>query len=168
VVTKKISKPAPRGGRSAVATPRPRTHSLAPEHVGEAGGAALLGISILGLAIFIGSIAMIVSGVTIGNRFSQGTPPPNVGDLGRGQVFGGIGLMVLGIVLVTAALATLAEVRGSRTVTGLLSLGAALLSAVGVVLVMGQAAADAVLAAALAATTLVFAVAGIVLVRPRR
>ena len=63
-------------------------HSLAPEHIGEAGSVAVLAMAILGLAIFIAAIAMLVFGLTTAS--ATAAPPPNVGGLGMGQVLGGL------------------------------------------------------------------------------
>jgi hypothetical protein len=151
----------------APAGPRHRSHTLAPEHIGEAGSIALLAMAILGLAIFIAAIAMVVFGVTTPARFGS-SPPPNVGQLGTGQVLGGIGLLVTGLALVGSALAVLADLRGSRRIAAVVAGLAALLSASGVVRVMGEGAGDAVLAAALAVTTIIFGVAAIILARRPR
>ena len=54
---------AERARRSAVAAPRPRPrgHTLAPEHIGEAGSAAVLTLAILGLSTFIAAIGCVGS-----------------------------------------------------------------------------------------------------------
>jgi hypothetical protein len=149
---------------AAPVRPRQRAHSLAPEHIGEAGSVALLAMAVLGLAIFIAAIAMIVFGMTTAARFGS-SPPPNVDELGIGQVLGGIGLLVAGLAMVGSAAAVLADIRGSRLVAAGVSGLMALLSAAGVVRVMGEGAGDPVLAAALAVTTMVLGVAAIILVR---
>lgn len=146
---------------------RHRSHSLAPDHIGEAGSVALLALAILGLAIFIAAIAMVVFGVTTASRYAS-SPPPNVGALGVGQVLGGIGLLVLGLALVGSALSVLADIRGSRRIAAVVSGLAALLAAYGVVRVMGAGAGDAVLAAALAVTTIIFGAAAVILARAPR
>jgi hypothetical protein len=166
MVSKKVSKHAIRPARQPAAPARHRSHSLAPEHVGEAGSAAVLAMAVLGLAIFIASLAMIASGLTIGGRYAD-SPPPNVGELGYGQVLGGAGLLVLGVAQVASALAVLADVRGSRRIAAAVAGVTALLSAAGVLLIMSQPITDVILASALAVSTLVFAVAAIVLGRPR-
>jgi hypothetical protein len=157
------------GGREAITTARPRhrSHTLAPEHIGEAGSVAVLAMAILGLAVFIAAIAMVVFGVTTSARFGS-SPPPNVGQLGTGQVLGGIGLLVTGLALVGSALAVLADLRGSRRIATVVAGLAALLSAVGVVRVMGEGAGDAVLATALAVTTMILGVSAVILARPPR
>jgi hypothetical protein len=122
---------------------------------------------VLGLAVFIAGVAMSVSGMTIANRFG-GDPPPNVDQLGIGQVLGGIGLAVLGLVLSGSALAVLADVPRSRPVAAAASGLAALLSVAGVVLVQLQPGGDLVLAIALAVAAVIFGAAAIILLRPRR
>jgi hypothetical protein len=159
MVNRKVNRPA--------APPRHRAHSLAPEHVGEAGSAAVLAMAVLGLAIFIAAVAIIASGLTMAGRYGE-SPPPNVGDLGYGQVIGGAGMVVLGVALVASALAVLADVRGSRRVAAVLAGLTAFLSAAGVFLVMSQPAFGTILASALAVLTLVLGVSAIVLGRPRR
>jgi hypothetical protein len=165
LVTKKAS-PASRPARQAAnaARPRHRSHSLAPEHIGEAGSVALLAMAILGLAIFIAAIAMIVFGLTTANRFGA-SPPPNVGDLGMGQILGGVGLVVTGVAMLGSALAVLADMRGGRLAAVAVSGLVALLSAGGVIRVMGEGSGDPVLAAALALTTVILGAAAIILVR---
>jgi hypothetical protein len=156
-------------GRESVAParPRPRSHTLAPEHIGEAGSVAVLAMAILGLAVFIAAIAMLVFGLTTAARFGS-SPPPNVNELGTGQVLGGIGLLVTGLALVGSALAVLADLRGSRRVATVVAGLAGLLSAAGVVRVMGEGAGDAVLAAALAVTTMIFGASAFILARRPR
>jgi hypothetical protein len=158
-----------RGARTAVRPgqrPRSRSHPLAPEHSGEAGSVAVLALAVLGLALFIAAIAMVVFGMTTGSRYVD--PPPNVAELGTGQVLGGIGLGVLGVGLLGAALAVLADVRGSRRIAAGISALAAALSVIGVVRVMTEGAGDPILAASLAVATLVFGAAAVILARPAR
>jgi hypothetical protein len=165
LVIKKASTATRPARRAAVAArPRQRSHSLAPEHIGEAGSVALLAMAILGLAIFIAAIAMIVFGLTTANRFAT-SPPPNVGDLGMGQILGGVGLVIAGLAMLGSALAVLADVRGSRLFAAGVSGLVAVLSAIGVVRVMGEGTGDPVLAAALALTTVILGAAAIILVR---
>lgn len=169
VVTRKSSKPAARE-RDAQAPPRrarARSHTLAPPHLGEAASAAVLAVAVLGLAVFIAGVAMAVSGLTVDSRYGS-SPPPNVGQLGTGQLLGGIGLALLGIVLSGSSLAVLADVARSRPVLAGASAVAAVLAVVGVVVVQAQVRGDPVLAAALAVVAVIFAVAAVILVRPRR
>ena len=167
MVSKKVGKHAIRPAREAAVPARHRSHSLAPEHVGEAGSAAVLAMAVLGLATFIASLAMIASGLTIAGRYAD-SPPPNVGELGSGQVLGGAGLLVLGVAQVASALGVLADVRGSRRIAAGVAGLTALLAAAGVLLVTSRPISDTILASALTVTTLVFGVAAIVLGRPRR
>ncbi len=162
MVTKKVSH-APR----ATAASRHRAHSLAPEHLGEVGSAAVLAMVVLGLSVFIGAVAMIASGLTVGGRYAGATPPPNLADLGVGQVIGGVGLLILGVIQAGSALLLLAAISGSRRLTMLVAAGSAVLSAAGVVLVMGQQTAVPLLAGALALATLIYGASAIILARPR-
>ena len=151
--------------REAPATrSRQRSHSLAPEHIGEAGSIALLAVAVLGLSIFIAAIAMVTFGVTTAARFGA-DPPPNVGELGTAQVFGGIGLAVAGLAMLGSAAAVLADIRGSRPIAAAVSGIVAILSAGGVIVIMGEGGGDPVLAVALALTTIILGVAAIILVR---
>jgi hypothetical protein len=169
VVTKKASKPASRGRAREVAPARPvraRSHSLAPAHLGEWASAAVLAVTVLGLAVFIAGVAMTVSGMTITTRYAT-SPPPNVDQLGVGQVLGGIGLAALGLVLSGSGLAVLAEVPRSRGVAAASSVLAAILAVIGVVLVQLQPGGDLVLSVSLAVAAIIFAAAAVILVRPR-
>ena len=154
--------------RRPVAVPRTRGHSLAPAHLGEAGSIAVLALAILGLALFIAAVAMIVAGLTVEARFAGAEPPPNVGELGVGQVFGGIGLLVLGLALAGSAVSVLAELRWARTAATVLSGVAALLSVAGLALVMTRPLPEPILAAALGVATVIFVGAAVILARPRR
>jgi uncharacterized membrane protein HdeD (DUF308 family) len=153
-----------------VATRRPiRGHpTLAPAHLGEAASAAAVVIVVGGTAAVILGAAMLVSGLTMGSRYADGVPPPNLGTLGAGPILGGIGILVLGIAMLLSGLATIADVRGTRRLSAVLSLLAAGLAAAGVVLAMLTPPPDVIIAIALAVATLAFGVSGIVLLRPRR
>jgi MFS-type transporter involved in bile tolerance (Atg22 family) len=153
-----------------VAVRRPiRGHpTLAPAHLGEAASAAAVVIVVGGIACVILGAAMLVSGLTIGSRYTDGSPPPHLATLGTGPVLGGIGILVLGIAMLMSGLATIADVRGTRRLSAILSLVAAGLAAAGVVLAMLTPPPDVIIAIALAIATLAFGVSGIVLLRPRR
>jgi hypothetical protein len=156
---------------STATSPRPtrsRSHSLAPEHLGELASGATLAITIGGLALLIAAGSMIVNGLTIAARYVGTTPPPSLGQLGAGQVVGGIGLAVLSVGLVASSLALLADLRFGRLLTILLSAIASLLAAAGAILVVGAAHRDNVLDAGLAVAFVVFASAAVILVRARR
>ncbi|HLE88719.1 MAG TPA: hypothetical protein VI733_01535 [Candidatus Limnocylindria bacterium] len=148
--------------------PRHRAHSLAPEHLGEAGGAAALVMAIGGLAVFIAAIAMTVGGLTLPSRYSGGLPPPNVGSLGTGQVVGGVALLVLGALIVASATALLADLPRSRALATALSGLAAILAGVGFALLVISPARDYELIVSLAVTFLAFGGAAVVLGRLRR
>ena len=167
MVTRKSTTPAGRDKGERPARPRARSHTLAPPHLGEAASAAVLAVAVLGLAVFIAGVAMAVSGLTVESRYGS-SPPPNAGQLGTGQLLGGIGLALLGIVLSGSSLAVLADVARSRPVAAVASGVAAVLSVLGVILVQAQVRGDPVLATALAVVAVIFAVAAVILVRPRR
>jgi hypothetical protein len=152
---------------AARAAARNRGHSLAPEHLGEVGSAAVLAMSIIGLAVFIGGIAMVVFGITTAARYGS-TPPPNAGALGQGQVMGGVGVAVLGVALLSSALAVLADLRRSRATAAAIAALAAVLGAIGIWRVMSLGYGDPILAGALAVGALVLAAAAIILARRPR
>ncbi|HEX6654611.1 MAG TPA: hypothetical protein VF153_00200 [Candidatus Limnocylindria bacterium] len=146
---------------------RPRGHSLAPEHLGELGSAAVLAMSILGLAIFIAGIAMVVFGITTAARYGS-TPPPNAGAIGQGQVLGGAGLAAMGVVLLGSALALLADLRRSRPIAAVVAGAAGVLSLIAVVRVTTLGVGDPILAGSLAVAAVIFTAAAIILARRPR
>lgn len=148
--------------------PRHRGHSLAPEHLGERGAAATLVAAIGGMAIFIAAVAMTVSGLTLPGRYAGQDPPPNVGQLGVGQVIGGIGLLVLGILIVGSAAALLAGLRGSRPFAAGVSALTALLALAGFAVLMTPTRRDVVLLAALGVAVVAFGGAAAILARLKR
>jgi hypothetical protein len=135
-------------------------HSLAPAHLGEATAAATVAVVVGGIALTITALGIIALSLTIGGRYG-GDPPPNVGSLAIGPVLLGIILLLLGIGLAAGGVAVLGGVRRSRLVTGVLS-------ALGVVLAMIGQPPDPVIAIALTVAALVFGVAALLLLRPRR
>jgi hypothetical protein len=153
--------------RPARAIPRGRSHSLAPEHLGELGSGATLAIAIGGLALLLAAGSMIVNGLTTGARYAGATPPPSIGQLGMGQLVGGIGLMVLSIGLVASPLALLADLRFGRLLTILFSAIASLLAAAGAIMLMGATHRDNVLDAGLGVAFVVFGGAAVILARSR-
>ena len=148
--------------------PRHRGHSLAPEHLGELGAAAALVTAIGGMAIFIAAVAMTVSGLTLAGRYAGSDPPPNIDQLGMGQVVGGIGLVVLGILIVGSAAALLSDLPRSRPVAISVSAITALLALGGFVLLLAPTRRDAVLLAALAVAVVAFGGAAVILARLKR
>jgi hypothetical protein len=142
-------------------------HSLAPEHLGEATAAATVAVIVGGIALVITGIGIIALALTTGARFG-GDPPPNAGSLAIGPLIGGLLAILLGGALTGGGIAVLGNVRRSRLVTGILSAVAAALAALGTVLAMVNPPADPVLAIALTVATLVFGVASLLLLRPRR
>jgi hypothetical protein len=142
-------------------------HTLAPAHLGEATAAATVGVIVGGVALVIAGIGMIAMALTIGARYG-GDAPPNAGSLSTMPALVGLGILVLGGSLTAGGLAVFAEARRARLVTGVLSGIAAALSAGGALLAMANPPPDVVLAIALTAATVVFGVAAILLLRPRR
>lgn len=175
MVTKKAGKLVPandrtrRGRTSALNAPRRRVHALAPEHVGELGSVAALTVAVLGVAVLILGLALIVSGITMGSRYAaSGDAPPNVGQLGVLPLWGGVGVALLGVLLVAAPLALLADLPRARTVTVAFALVAGLVSLGGVLLVISRAGSDPVLTAALGVVALLFGASALILARPGR
>jgi hypothetical protein len=163
VVSPKVTRSA---GRNVVR--RHRGHSLAPEHLGERGAAAALVTAIGGTAVFIAALAMAVSGLTFPSRYAGATPPPDVGQLGLGQVVGGIGLLVLGILMVGSSLALLSGLPRSRPFAVAISAISAVLALAGFVLLMAPTQRDLVLLSALAVAVVAFGGAAFILARLRR
>jgi hypothetical protein len=142
-------------------------HSLAPPHLGEATAAATVAVVVGGIALVITGLGMLAMGLTMGVRYA-GDPPPNADSLGLVPLALGGGILLLGGALTAGGVTVLGEVRRSRLLTGILSAIAAALAAIGTVLVMVNPPPDVVLAIALTVGTLVFGVAAILLLRPRR
>jgi hypothetical protein len=151
---------------SAVARRR-GSHSLAPEHLGDATAAATVAVVVGGIALVITAIGMIAMALTIGARY-DGDPPPNLGSMAILPIVLGILALLLGGGLAAGGVAVLAEVRRARLATGILAAVAAGLSAVGTVLAMANPPSDPVLAIALTVATMVFGVSALLLLRPRR
>ena len=142
-------------------------HTLAPSHLGDATAAATLAVIVGGVASLITGLGVVALALTIGSRFG-GSAPPNVAGLGVGPAIFGVGLIVLGGALTAGGIAVLVNARRSRRVTGVLAALAAILSAAGTVLVMTSIPPDVVIGIALTVATLVFGVAALLLLRPRR
>ena len=153
---------------ASVAVVRRRgAHALAPEHLGEATAAATLAVMVGGVALVITGIGIIALALTIGARFG-GDPPPDVASYGVVPLIGGIAAVLLGGGLTAGGLAVIANARGARLATGILSALTAALAALGTVLVMVNPPPDTVLAIALTIATLVFGIAAGLLLRPHR
>jgi hypothetical protein len=142
-------------------------HSLAPAHLGEATAAATVGVIVGGIALVITAIGVLAMGLTLGARYAS-DPPPNVGSLGVVPLALGGGLLLLGAALTAGGVAVLGAARRARLITGVLAGLAAALAALGTVFVMVNPPPDVVLAIALTVATLVFGVASLLLLRPRR
>jgi hypothetical protein len=142
-------------------------HSLAPPHLGEATAAATVGVVVAGVALVITGLGMVAMGLTLGTRYGA-DPPPDAGSLSLLPIALGTGILLLGAALTAGGVAVLGDVRRARLVAGILSAVAAALAAAGTILVSVNPPADVVLAIALTVATLVFGVAAILLLRPRR
>lgn len=142
-------------------------HSLAPEHLGDATAAATLAVIVGGVALAITGIGIIALALTIGVRFG-GDPPPDVASHGFVPLMGGIGAVLLGGGMTASGLAVIADVRGARLITGVLATLTAGLAALGTVLAMINPPPDTVLAIALTVATMVYGIAAVLLLRPRR
>jgi len=142
-------------------------HSLAPEHLGEATAAATVAVIVGGVALVITGIGMLAMAFTLGSRFGS-TPPPNLGAMSLLPTVGGVLAILLGGALVAGGIAVLGDVRRARLVTGVLAGATAALGALAAVQVMVNTPADPVLAIALTVATLVYGVATVLLLRPRR
>ena len=142
-------------------------HSLAPAHLGEATAAATVAVVVGGIALVIAGLGTLAMGLTLGARFGI-DPPPDAGSLSLVPLALGGAILVLGGALTAGGIAVLGEVRHARLITGILSALAAALSATATILVTVNPPSDVVLAIALTVATLVFAVAAILLLRPRR
>ena len=142
-------------------------HTLAPEHLGEATAAATVAVMVGGIALVITGIGMVAMGLTIGARYG-GDPPPDVGSLAILPVLAGLGILALGAALTAGGVAVFGAVRRSRLVTGVIAAVTAGVAALGTVLAMTSSPPDPVIAIALTVAALVFGVASILLLRPRR
>jgi hypothetical protein len=141
--------------------------SLSPAHLGEATAAATVAVIVGGVALVVTGIGVVVMSLTLGARYG-GDPPPDVGSLIIGPALGGVVVLLLGAGLTAGGIAVLGNVRRSRLATGILSGVVAGLSAVGVVVAMTNPPAAPILAIALTVAVIVFGVAALLLLRPRR
>lgn len=120
-----------------------------------------------GVALVITAIGMLAMALTLGARY-EANPPPGASSLSLLPLMLGVGTLALGGALTAGGLAVLGEVRRARLVTGILAAVTALLAALGTVLAMVIPPPAIVVAIALTAATLVFGVAALLLLRPRR
>ena len=142
-------------------------HSLAPEHLSDATADATVAVVVGGVALVISGIGIIAMGLTVGARFGA-SPPPNAGSMILPSVLLGPGLLLFGAALTAGGVAVFNDVRRARLATGVLAAVATALAALGTILAMTTSPADPVLAIALTVAALVFGVAAILLLRPRR
>ena len=120
-----------------------------------------------GVALVITGIGMVAMALTIGARYG-GDPPPDVGSLSLAPALLGVATLVFGAALAAGGLAVLAQARRARVVTGILSAVAAAIAAAITVIVATATPPDMVIAAASTVAALVFGVAALLLLRPRR
>ncbi len=142
-------------------------HTLAPAHLGEATAAATVAVVVGGIAMVITGIGVIALALTMGARFG-GSPPPDVASLALLPALTGLGILILGAALTAGGVAVLGDVRRARLVTGIIAVITAAVAALGTVVVMTSIPPDPVLGIALTVGALVFGVAAILLLRPRR
>jgi hypothetical protein len=128
----------------------------------------MLVTAIGGVAIFIAAIAMTVSGLTLSGRYAGVDPPPNIGELGTGQVIGGMALLALGMLIVGSAAALLADLPRSRPFAVGASALTALLALAAFVLLLAPTRRDLVLLAALGVAVVAFGGAAVILARLKR
>ena len=120
-----------------------------------------------GVALVITGIGIVAMALTMGSRFG-GDPPPDVGALILQPALLGIVTLAFGAALAAGGLAVLAHARRARLVTGIISAVAAALAALVTVLAATSTPPDPVIASAATAAALVFGVAALLLLRPRR
>jgi len=121
-----------------------------------------------GTAIFIAAVAMTVGGLTLPSRYSGATPPPNIGQLGMGQVIGGMALLVLGVLLVASATALFVDLPRSRPLAAAICAVTTLLAAAAFVMLGLSTRRDLVLIATMAVVFVAFGGAAFILARLRR
>lgn len=126
------------------------------------------------MAVIVGGIALLITGIgiiamalTIGARFG-GDAPPNVGALSVFPVVLGLFILLLGGALTAGGVAVLGGAPRARLATGILAVITAVLAGLGTVRAMTNPPADPVLAIGLTVAALVFGVAALLLLRPRR
>jgi len=145
-----------------------RTHSLAPEHLGEVQAGAALTIAILGVAIFIAGIGVVVGGLTAAGSFDPANPPPNSDTIGTWQTMAGFAMFAVGLALVGAALSLLAGASRPRIPTAVASVVLGIVSFAAGVMIVLRGPSDLILAISLFGLGLGLAGAGLLLLRPRR
>lgn len=153
---------------ASAAGARGRTnHTLAPTHLGEATAAATVGVVVGGVALLISGIGIVVMALTIQSRYA-GDPPPDAGSLMLAPLLLGLAVLLLGGGLTAGGIAVFGAAPRARLLTGILAGVAAALAAGGALLAMASPPAAPVLAIGLTGATLIFGVAAILLLRPRR
>ena len=129
---------------------------------------ATLTAAIGGTAIFIAAVAMTVGGLTLPARYSGAALPPNIGQLGMGQVIGGIALLILGVLIVASAAALFVDLPRSKPLASGIYALTAVLAAAGFIMLLATTRRDLVLIAAMGVVFVAFGGAAFVLARVRR
>lgn len=145
-----------------------RTHSLAPEHLGEVQAGSALAIAVLGVAVFIAGIGVVVGGLTAAGSFDPANPPPNADSIGTWQIVAGFAMFAVGLALTGAALSLLSGASRPRIPTAVASVVLGILSFAAGVAVVLRGPSDLILALSLFGLGLGLAGAGLLLLRPRR
>ncbi len=127
-------------------------------------GAALV-LAVMGAALFLTSLGIIVSGLTMSNSFDPTSPPPNAADVGRAQVMLGVVVGILGTVLVAGSVLLMTGTTGARLPTALAALVGGVGGVVAAVLLILETPNDLILPIGLIVGALVLAAAGTVLIR---
>jgi hypothetical protein len=140
-------------------------HSLAPDHLTEAHAGAALVLVVMGVALFLISLGIIVSGLTAGNSFDPTSPPPNAADLGTAQIMLGAVVGILGVGMTAGSVLLLTGTTGARLPTAVVALVAAAGGVAAAVVLVLESPNDLILPIGLVIGSLVLAAAGIFLVR---
>lgn len=145
-----------------------RPHSLAPAYLGDVRAGAALAIAVLGVAVFLAGVGIVVSGLTASAAYDPASAPPNLAELGTGQVIGGFALFAAGVVLAGGGLGLLAGSQRARIPTAVLALIGAVAAGAGSVAIIVRGPSDLILAITLLGLALGLGGAGLLLLRPRR
>ncbi len=152
---------------ASAAGARGRSASLSPAHLGEATAAATLVVIVGGIALVVTGIGVLVTTLTMGARYA-GDPPPDLGSQMITPVIGGILVVLLGAGLAVGGVAVLGDTSRARLITGILAAFTAGAAALMTIPVMTNPPPAPVVAIALTIAAVVFGVAAILLLRPRR
>ena len=152
---------------ASAAGARGRSASLSPTHLGEATAAATLVVIVGGIALVVTGIGVLVTTLTMGARYA-GDPPPDLGSQMITPAIGGVLVVLLGAGLAVGGVAVLGDTNRARLITGILAAFTAGAAALMTIPVMTNPPPAPVVAIALTIAAVVFGVAAILLLRPRR